>query len=379
MRLSDHRSYTANHTWHLDWKGRKLFLKANPNHGEARAETAGHARLQGHYPTPALRARLRLPGWTFLVYERWTHSAHGSGLLLDVITTAEHTGDLAALDACLTDLIDHYHRVIDATAELVEGQAVVGKLYRDRAALGGRLDDYYGEDHSWQLYGASTGSGLRPSELADLDLVVNGRTHHIDFRTVVRELRTYFEGPEPVWSALTQGDPTDWNLGWSPEAGPVWFDYDTAGRNPIAGEFACFLLYQRLHGPWLTPKYNASAYTGRDNAHKTMDHVRHALRIRRGAGSLHIEYGHQPSPARVHAISRYLDELVFPIAAALGIDDITEWLQPYLLMRLLAVFDLTRLEPDDAALSLALLAETLHPTAAIDDLLALQPEDKKAT
>jgi hypothetical protein len=379
MRFGDHRRYTDNHTWHLDWKGRRLFLKANPNHEEARAEAEGHARLQNHYPAPALHARLRLPGWTFLIYDRWPHLASDNGLLLDVIAEAERTGDNTALDACLTDFIGHYRRIIDATAELAEGQVVIGKLYRDRATSGGRLDDYYGEDRPWLLGRIGDGSGLRPSELAGLDLVVNGRAHHVDFAAVLAELRSHFTRPEPVWSALTQGDPTDWNLGWSSESGPVWFDYDTAGRNAIAGEFACFLTYQRLHGPWLTPRYNPAAYTGRDGALQATKHVRHDLQVRSDTAGLRIDYEHQPSPARRHAMTRYLDELVRPIAASLDIEDVIGWLRPYLLMRLLGVFDLTFLEPEDAALSLALIAETLHPAPDIDELLALQAADEKAT
>jgi hypothetical protein len=42
--------------------------------------------------------------------------------------------------------------------------------------------------------------------------------------------------------------------------GPVWFDFDTGGLNALPGEFACFLLYQRLHGAWLTPRYNRAAF-----------------------------------------------------------------------------------------------------------------------
>ena len=51
------------------------------------------------------------------------------------------------------------------------------------------------------------------------------------------------------------------------------------------------------------------------------------------------------------------------------------WLRPYLVMRLLAVYNLAELEPRDTAFSLALLAQALDPGTALLDFLALTPSD----
>lgn len=50
-----------------------------------------------------------------------------------------------------------------------------------------------------------------------------------------------------------------------------------------------------------------------------------------------------------------------------------DWLRPYLVMRLLAVYPLGSLEPRDTALSLALLAEALNPATELPEFLALTP------
>lgn len=379
MNLYRHRRHTANHTWHLDMNGRNLFIKANPHPREARAEAVGHARLQDHYPVPALRVRLPLPGWTILVYDRWPHLGTDSGLLLDVITKADRTGDFTDLDACLDDVLGHYFAVIKSTVRLAQPDQTVGKLYGHRAARGGRLDTYYGKDRPWQIPDLNGVSGVRPSRLADLDLDINGTVRHLDLRSMLQDLRRDFNESEPVWAALTQGDPTDFNIGWSRAGGPVWFDYDTAGYNAVAGEFANFLLYQRLHGPWLTPYYNPDAFTDHPQARTVRAQADYEISVRLQGDGIRIEYRLAPSRARHHIMSRYLDELVLPIAAMLEVDDIAAWLRPYLLMRLLAVYDLTRLGPLDAGLSLGLIADIVDPDLDIRKILALDASEEKAT
>ncbi|MFL6122989.1 hypothetical protein [Actinophytocola sp.] len=165
----------------------------------------------------------------------------------------------------------------------------------------------------------------------------------------------------------------DRHIGWSPAGGPVWFDYDTGGLNALPGEFACFLLYQRLHGAWLTPHHNRAAFRDHPSALSAPCHPEPLVHMQHTGSSLTIDYSHTPSSARRHVLHRYLHEIVQPIARQLGIDDVMDWLPPYLVMRLLAVYHLADLEPRDTALSLALLAQALDPSTALPDFLALTP------
>lgn len=371
LRITHHRRFTANHTWHVDWAGQALFVKANPHHDEARAEREGHARLRAFYPTPRLRGARRVAGWTVLVYDRWPYLSHDSGLLLDEITHAELTYDARRLDGCLTSVFAHYQRVISSTVRRATNGETINKLYGDRAAADGRLDRYYQPNAPWPVTAGTR--KIRPVDLADLRLVVNGREHVVNFADLMVRLRLHFAGHSPVWAAITQGDPTDVNIGWSRAGGPVWFDYDTGGLNALPGEFACFLLYQRLHGAWLTPHYNRAAFRDHPSALAACGLSEPLVHMQHTESSLAINYQHTPSPARRHVIRRYLDEVVSPIALQLGIDDLMAWLRPYLVMRLLAVYHLAELEPRDAALSLALLAQALDPSTALPDFFALTP------
>lgn len=296
------------------------------------------------------------------------HLGRNNGLLLDEITRADLIHDTRRLDSCLTAVFGHYQRAIARTLRRATHGETISKLYGDRAAPDGRLDRYYQLDAPWPI---STDTRIHPSDLAGLRLVVNGQERTVDFSAVRTGLRVHFAQPNPVWAAVTQGDPTDINIGWSPAGGPVWFDYDTGGLNALPGEFACFLLYQGLHGAWLTPHYNPTAFRDHPAALATASLAEPVVRVQHRGSSLTIDYRHTPSPARRHVLRRYLDEFVHPIASYLGIDDVMAWLRPYLMMRLLAVYHLADLEPRDTALSLALLAQVLHPTTTLPDFLAL--------
>lgn len=367
-----HRRYTANHTWHVTLMRRRMFIKMNPAATEAQQEVAGHYRLRSYYPVPDLLGVHRVARWTFLAYRLWPHAGTDAGLLLDEITRADVTGDLGRLDACFTDVLDHYTAVIHRTLRGAAPADTVTKLYGDREAPGGRLDDYYGSRAPWAALASQKG---RANDQF-LDLEVNGRSRRLDFAGLRTSLHKRFHPKRIVWAAITQGDSTDFNIGWSPEEGPIWFDYDTGGLSSLAGEFACFLLYQRLHGAWLTPSYNPAAYRDHPSALETSIRPAPNVDIRRHHDrAISINYTHRPSPARLHLMRRYVDELVVPMSEHLRVKDLMDWLRPYLIMRLLAVYDLNLLRPRDVGLSIGLLAEALDPEIALCNLLALEPRE----
>jgi hypothetical protein len=368
LRVGHHRRFTANHTWYVDIAGRRLFIKASPSRQEAHAERDGHERISRFYPVPRLHGTRPIGHWTILAYDRWPQLSLDAGLLLDEISHADLACDTMRLEACLTDVFDRYRQVISHTLRYATLRETIGKLYGDRAAPGGRLDRYYQADAPWPL---TRDSSIRPSSLAAVTLAVNGREHEVDFARLMTWLRTRLASDSHVWAAVTQGDPTDFNMGWSPDDGPVWFDYDTGGLNALPGEFACFLLYQRLHGAWLTPRYNRAAFRDRPSALAPAVLAEPAVRIRRSRSLLSINYTHLPSPGRRHVLHRYLTGIIQPIAAQLGVNDLMDWLRPYLVMRILAVYNLADLEPSDTALSLGLLAEALNPAATLPGFLGM--------
>lgn len=370
--IGHHRRVIANHTWNVDWAGRKLFVKANPNPSAARREVAGHARLRVRYPVPALLWTRRFGRWTVLTYARWPYVGHDTSLLVDEITRAELTQNTTRLDTCLNDILGHYHTVIADTLRLVTFADTTSARYGDPATGDGLLASRHAASAPWLTL--RDGLRIRPSDLATTCVVVNGREHRIDLSRLQVELRVHFAGRNPTWVALTQDGPTDFNLGWSIQGGPVWFGHGSGGCNSVVGEFASFLLYQRLHGAWLAPTYHPAAFRDHPSALLTAALHQPTARVKRDRQcDLLIDYAHRPSPARQHVIRRYVREIVEPVAVHLGIGDLMCWLRPYLVTELLAVLYTGQDSPRDTALCLGLVADTLHPDTTVHQVLALTP------
>ncbi len=364
VRISHYRKYTANRTFYLDHSSRELFVKINPNPHEASAELAGHQLLERWYPVPALVWHRSWPRLAVTIYERHGGGATDQGLLLDHINAADQRGQASSLSDFFDQVLLSYRTVIGQTIRLAPSKDTNGKLYGQRLAPGGRVDCYYQSDRPLLLIAGS--DPLRLSDLAQTTLIVNGKEHRIDLDSTVGRMRHDLDSRRLVWSAVTQGDPTDFNIG----SGPVWFDYDTAGLNALAGEFACFLWYQLLQGGWLTPRYNSRAFADHPRSLSLLSVGRPVVHFARdGRHGLVIDYEHRPSPARRYLLDRYLDELVDPVVGEIGVEDQLAWLRPYLVLRIIGVYNLCDLAPADAALSLAYLARVLSPQTELRSLL----------
>ncbi|WP_411073458.1 hypothetical protein [Streptomyces sp. cmx-4-7] len=355
LRLGPVRRFTRNLLCPADLLGRPLLLKYTRDLVEAREEIRGHARLARHYRVPALHAHLRVPGGHLLAYERLPGGTD-QGLLLDLLNTKEPSSGLRTY---MDQLTAAYREVILTTAWPADPAHVVRKLYWDRAAPGGRLDTYYaGRDF---LFGDDL-IDVPVSHLDTYTLSINGRRHHLDWAATLRWLRAHFATAEPVWAALTQGDPTDVNL-----AHPLaWFDYDTAGMNSIPGEFANFLWYASALGGWLVPTYNPTAFADHP---ATFAHVpANTPELRRAdidhtTSTIHIDYTPHLSAPRQAAVTAYWTQLVRPVADRLWPgSDLANLLRPYLAMRILGVYNLADLAPEDRLVLLARLSEAMSPT-----------------
>lgn len=342
------RPFTRNTVRDVDVLRRPLLLKRMPNRLEARAEVRGRRALRDHYPVPRLYARLRLPGSSLLVYERWGRPDEPR-TFLDLL----NEGDDSAICEYLGLLTTTYKEVILKTAHLADPKALVSKLYQDRAALGGRLDDYYA-DRTFDV------GGIPVEEIADYTTVINGRVRRIDWSATLSWLAEWAVDPTPQWSAITQGDPTDVNL-----AVPFGlFDYDTAGRNAVCGEFANFCWYTGFLGGYVVPRVNPAAFSSSPSTFEAVSLNTPDVRdvtADRSARQLTINLVWRPAPARQTANRTYWNDLVVPIWKQLDgrLEDLGAALRPYLALRILGVFNLADLDGLDRLALFACLAECL--------------------
>ncbi|WP_326597891.1 hypothetical protein [Streptomyces sp. NBC_01803] len=346
------RRFTRNLLLPVNAAGSPLLLKYTRHPAEAREEIRGHRQVSANYRVPTLHAHLRVPGGHLVVYERLP-AGRDRGLLLDLLNTEQPTPDLTRY---LDDLTSHYRHVILSTARLADPTDIIRKLYWDRAAPGGRLDHYYADTDPLLTVGTDH---LPLSQLAGYTLHINGDELHLDWTATLTDLKRHFHSNEPVWAAITQGDPTDVNL-----AHPLaWLDLDTGGLNSIAGEFANYLWYTTALGGWLVPTYNPAAFADHPATLTRLPANTpelHKARIDIGNRVITVSYTLRLSQPRRLAAATYWHRLVQPVAAELWPDtNLADILRPYVAMRILAVYNLDDLAPADRLVLIIRLAEVM--------------------
>lgn len=364
FKLGPVTTFTANRTRAVDVLGVPLFFKSMPNLGEARAEIQGRRVLSGRYPLPRLYGSFRTPRCRTLVYGRWGTGDDEQGLFLDLLNDADSGS--AGLDEYLETLTYAYRTVIADTARPLPPREIVRKLYWDRAMPGGRLDQYYaGRDFSL----ADGIADVPISRLRDYRLVVNGATYNLDWAETLSLLRFWATDETSIWSAVTQGDPTDVNL-----AVPfAVFDYDAAGFNAVAGEFANFLWYTAHLGGYLVPTYNPSAFATHA---RTFEHVHanaptlRSARVDDHERRIVVEIDWKPSPARRRAVSAYLDRVVKPLQGPMFGSSLDAQIRPFLALRILGVFNVADLLPADRLAVLVRLAQCLDDGFSLESFFS---------
>jgi hypothetical protein len=217
------------------------------------------------------------------------------------------------------------------------------------------------------------GESLALSELKDWRILANGCELQLDWDDLMLKLRQWAATPNHVWSALTQGDPTDMNI-----AVPLgWYDYSTAGLNALAGEFANFCWYQAFQGGYMVPRYNPAAY--RDHPSVLQSVKFNAPRIVRWelnapTKTLIFDYEQNLAASRRAALDTYWHHVIIPVASAFSFfRDLSAIIKPYLALRIVGVFNLTELEPKDTAYSLTKLAECISAKFSFRQFFDLTP------
>jgi len=349
LRLGQHRRFTKNHTIGLDLLGKRLFIKANPTRSDAVHEISGYNSIRSYYRVPVRYQTRTIFNWTFFVYDRCAPGFADADLLCDWIADA-HGSDHSAFETRFSRMLEQYADSILGTAHHVSQDDVNQKLYLARLAPGGRIDQYYGP----RAIGRPAASRLESGTLVH----INGSEQKWDPLGWAQWSREAITSRSDVPAAVTQGDPTAFNIGWW-SGEPVWFDYDCGGLNALPGEFACFIVDQLAFNGWLVSQYGRSAYAGHDKALLLALASKPTIEMHAACGTFEVRVASNLSPLVSRLLQDYIDRVVVPSAEQFGIKDIMDWIRPYIITRLLGVFSVRLVEKGDALGILALLYRAL--------------------
>ena len=145
---------------------------------------------------------------------------------------------------------------------------------------------------------------------------------------------------------LTQGDPNTLNVSMK----PCFFDLATAGYNPIIGEIAITIISTLIYDNYFCPKYHAKAYFLHEKAIEQYNYFKPNLSCKRNKNIIKINSNIVTSKIRKKYILDYLDILKKNNIL------IEEEIKYYIIMRLLCIFNITKMDNLDFYYSLFLVS-----------------------
>ena len=169
----------------------------------------------------------------------------------------------------------------------------------------------------------------------------------IALNEILNEIYTYFEKNicTKRQCVLTQGDPNTLNISTK----PCFFDLATAGYNPIIGELAITIISTLIYDNYFCPKYHPKSYYLHETALEQYKCFEPKLTVEKNKNVINIKSNIITSNVRKKYILKYLEILENNNI------QIDEEIKYYILMRLLCVFDISKMDHIDYYYSLFMI------------------------
>lgn len=296
---------------------KKIFWKVVDEPALAR-EIEGYESVAQYYPVPKLYGHLYLgDGQYALCFEYEESIGEEKGLLVDLFSTQERLGG---------------------------GFAVIIQMYRDAflKTLSKRnttSSDVFFSERVRERIPAYYSTGFLST---DHEFVFNNRSVYIQPDIIVNDIKQYFSSRSDSWSVISQCDPNDLNIGTL----PVLFDYTAGGYVPLMAEFATLFWYQLAQGSYLAPIYNKEAFKDHQRIYARMDEV----------SLVQNRLTHVPNNLRIQFLREYVTQVIQPCLA--NMPDDFNWYEEFknhFAMKILGVFNISKMEKKDMLLSLGYL------------------------
>ncbi|QSB03961.1 hypothetical protein [Natronoglycomyces albus] len=336
---------------------------------------AGLIALRGIMPVPQIYT-LTNRGEPQLFMEDILASKRSQHLLGEAISAADNSdADVTTVRHAIRQVCDSWQTSIDLTGDIVPLSQCVPGLYRSRLAPKGRLEQWYAR-HSGIKVPALFDT--RPTQLRhfgkNCDFILNGRPYGLNVLDSIEQARRMLPEDSQWMSALTQGDPTEPNIGVEPLC---WLDFEYAGRNTICGEVSNLLWYLVGLGGWLVPTCQPKVFARTLPNAKSYDHPLIKFTTTRSKWSyIDVRVRWDMGLGRAAA----LDELIARLSpgrplyeaclATTDSNNLMDALRPWLITRILGVIPPTQMQPDQILGCLSALAVVSDPATTIDSLLA---------
>lgn len=306
----------------------KLFFKIKKRE-ESLEEIGGYYKIFHQYPVPALRFFLENEQEGILIYDFETTLRKRFGLLLDYLN--EENKKIPYLEGIFTvyqnAMKEDFQRKINFP---------LNKYFKER--INTKLKEFLDDK--------------RAASLLDYKIIINGEEYVKSTREIVKRAVFYLNAKNKEICFLSQGDPLAINIGTK----PIFLDLETAGLNPLVGEFSIFLWGIFIAETYYHPKYHKEAYLGKESFIQKIkrNEPRVRFRINSKKKTLDIQLDYKLTKIKKNLIKRYLT-LLEKNTSKEEFEEVLEKLEYFLPMRILATLNMRKFCKKDLINSVVLL------------------------
>lgn len=248
------------------------------------------------------------------------------------------------------------------------------KLYFDRLktkqadGISGRMELFY-ELSLFQLFDVT----ISWEELLSKNWIIDGISYKETLSELITNAKETLSNERLRWIGICHGDWHDMNICTSNDLEGTNFaflDCEFAGENDVVGDAMVYLIYTSIQGDYLSPKYYPEQFTHwkttQIEAQKYAAWKKRNLRVALVGNSIILDgvenFG--TSPMRVKISRKFVETYFFPLVEYCqqklnGEESLESRLKATLLMRLLAVYNISLMEPLDQAKVLGLLFKSI--------------------
>ncbi len=295
-----------------------FFLKKLSLH-QFKKELNGYRVVRRYYPVPSLVCVEKNNKNGIMIFEFEKSISNNKGLLVDLFAQKNK------FDNSFLPILRLYRKVFLQTLKKTKNKSS-NVFFEDRIST--RLKKFYNKKFI--------------DSFQNKTVILNGRLININLKNTIDSIDAYFKKQRAEWCVVSQCDPNDLNICVK----PVIFDYLAGGLNPLMAEFATLFWHNVGQGNYLSPKYNKKYFLDHQAILKKLDKLEF-----RGNSLRHRSF-----IVRQDFLKAYVDLVIMPCMNKIGsFDSWYEDFKNYLAMKILAVFDVSRMEKKDIIFSLAYL------------------------
>lgn len=357
----------------------KKFLKLH-NKGLGSQEYNGALFLDNYLPVITPESLIVSEGLELIVTPYYETIQCDGGMFFDHINLMDES-DFRSSEIfwkLFHNMLSQVLHMTSASLEFCSKPVLNDRLYFDRLKnkkehqQDGRLETFY-NNSSIHLPGLQ----LPWNELLDKKWIINGVIYKESIRDLIIQAKSILNPSKPRFIGICHGDWHDMNIHTPPfsdclEKELVFLDCELSGENEVIGDAMVYLVYNIIQGDYLTPKYHPIQFLEHQRALKVaIDNFPRKIQpikailvndyvCLEGLGAFGTIKNRKTIANKF--VYNYFNPLIdkcFETIPELESKYIEQTLKSCLLMRLLAVYNLSQMEPLDQAKILGFLIKVI--------------------